>query len=234
MEQPKKGKLVVEWNGGNEAIEFQYNPTELSFQKGVQVAEIAIPGLDTPLLQFVRGQNETLTVDLFFDTTEDGMGSGALSVTTFTDKIYQLVKIEPSTHAPPICRFVWGGEFPGNDVSARIGNQKREWFRCVVETVRHKYTLFSPNGVPLRATMTLTLREYKPLGDQLSQLGLNSPDRTQVRVLRSDETLSSIAAEHYRDAGEWRRIAVANGIEDPRRLKPGTYLKLPPTDEETA
>jgi nucleoid-associated protein YgaU len=233
MQQPQKGQLVVEWSGGNETIPFQYNPTELSFQKNVQVAEIAIPGLDTPLLQFVRGQNETLTVDLFFDTTESGM-AGAVSVTTLTDKIYQLVKIEPSTHAPPICRFVWGPEFPGHEVSARVGNQKRDWFRCLVESVRHKYTLFSPSGVPLRATLTLTLREYKPLGDQLSQLGLNSPDRTQVRVLRSDETLSSIAAEHYRDPGQWRRIAAANGIEDPRRLTAGTYLRLPPLEGETA
>ena len=63
MQQPRRGKFVVEWgnsaqgNSVQDTIEFQFNPSELSFQKGVQIAEIAIPGLDTPLLQFVRGQN---------------------------------------------------------------------------------------------------------------------------------------------------------------------------------
>jgi hypothetical protein len=229
MQQPRLGKLVVEWKTGKETVDFQFNPSELSFQKGVQIAEIAIPGLDTPVLQFVRGQNETLTLDLFFDTTDEaGIGGKPASVLKKTDLIYQLVKVEPSTHAPPICQFEWNDEFPGSGVSDHVGNQKRNAFRCIVETVRHKYTQFTDQGVPQRATLNVTLREYKSLGDQLAQLGLNSPDKTQIRVLRSDETLSAIAEDHYLHAAEWRRIADANGLEDPRRLTPGVFLKLPP------
>ena len=106
-------------------IDVQYNPTEFTLDKGAQIAEIAIPGLDSPLLQFVRGQTEKLTVDLFFDTTEDGTGAGATSVTTLTDAIYALVKIEPGGHAPPICTFVWNASFPGADLSPDAGNQRR-------------------------------------------------------------------------------------------------------------
>jgi hypothetical protein len=229
MQQPRRGKLVTTWKGVEETIDFQYNPSELSFQKGVQIAEIAIPGLDSPLLQFVRGQNETLTLDLFFDTTDEtGIGGTPVSVLTKSDRIYQLVKIDPSTHAPPICRFEWNNEFPGSGLSDAIAGQKRTSFQCLVETVRHKYTQFSDQGVPQRATLNVTLREYKTLDVQLKELGLNSPDKTQIRVLRSDETLSAIAEEHYLDAGEWRRIADANGVEDPRRLAPGVFVKLPP------
>lgn len=230
MQQPHRGKIEVEWKDGKQTVDFQFNPSELSFQKGVQVAEIAIPGLDTPILQFVRGQNETLTLDLFFDTTDEtGIDGKPASVLTKTDLIYQLVKIEPSTHAPPICQFKWHDtEFPGSGVTGPIGGQKRNEFRCIVETVRHKYTQFTDQGVPQRATLNVTLREYKSLGDQLAKLGLNSPDKTQIRVLRSDETLSAIAEDHYRDAAEWRRVADANGLEDPRRLTPGVFLKLPP------
>jgi hypothetical protein len=229
MQQPRRGKLIVEWSRGKETVDFQFNPSELSFQKGVQIAEIAIPGLDTPLLQFVRGQNETLTLDLFFDTTgETGLDGKPASVLKKSDLIYQLVKIDSSTHAPPICQFEWNTEFPGSGLSDNVGGQKRNEFRCIVETVRHKYTQFSDQGVPQRATLNVTLREYKTLDDQLRKLGLNSPDKTQIRVLRSDETLSAIAEEHYLDAAEWRRIADANGFEDPRRLTPGVFLKLPP------
>lgn len=229
MQQPRRGKFIVKWGEKEETIEFQFNPSELSFQKGVQIAEIAIPGLDTPVLQFVRGQNETLTLDLFFDTTDEtGLDGKPASVAAKSDRVYQLVKIDPSTHAPPICRFEWNAEFPGSGLNDHIANQKRNAFRCLVETVRHKYTQFSDQGVPQRATLNVTLREYKTLDDQLKQLGLTSPDKTQIRVLRSDETLSAIAEEHYLDAAEWRRIADANGFEDPRRLTPGVFLKLPP------
>jgi Contractile injection system tube protein/LysM domain len=229
MEPLKQAMMVVTWFDGT--IEFfavQFNPTELSFNKGVQVAEIPIPGLDTPLLQFVRGQNETVNVDLFFDSTDQGMGAGATSVTKQTDQFYQLVKIEPDSHAPPICTLTWNDSFPGADISKEMGNQKRNAFQCIVESVRHKYTLFSPEGVPLRATLSLTLREYKTLEEQLTQLNLNSPDRTQGHVLEAGETLSSVAGRHYRRPGEWRVIADANGIEDPRRLAPGIFLTVPP------
>ena len=229
MQQLEQAWLVATWHSGEmEFIPIQFNPTELSLEKGAQIAEINIPGLDSPLLQFVRGQNEKLTLELFFDTTENGMGRGATSVTTYTDRVYELVKIEPDRHAPPVCAFVWNNKFPGSDVSTNVGNQKRNDFQCILESVRQKFTLFSPEGVPLRATLTVTLREYKTLDEQLSQLNLNSPDRTRSYIVERGDTLSSIAARHYRQPGEWRRIAEANGIEDPRRLTAGTFLTLPP------
>ena len=62
MEQLAKAILLVDWHGREpEQIPVQYNPTELSFDKSAQIAEIAIPGLDSPLQQFVRGQAEKLT-----------------------------------------------------------------------------------------------------------------------------------------------------------------------------
>jgi len=229
MEQLYKAILFATYHNGEEDFfEVQFNPTEFSLDKGAQIAEIAIPGLDSPLLQFVRGQSEKMTVELFFDTTEYGMGTGATSVTTLTDRVYELLKIEPAGHAPPICTFMWSSKFPGDGISAHAGNQKRSEFRCVVESIKQKFTLFSPEGVPLRANLTLTLREYKTLNEQLFQLNLSSPDQTHRHIIQQGETLSSIAARYYRQPGAWRQIAEANGIEDPRRLKVGEDLTIPP------
>jgi nucleoid-associated protein YgaU len=227
MEPTKRAQILVD--GRTNPIEVQFNPTEFSLDKSVQVAEITIPGLDAPLQQFVRGQSEKLTLDLFFDTTEHGMGTGATSVTTLTDAFYELVKIVPHTHAPPICTFIWGDRFSGSDFSFYVGNQRRNGFRCIVESVKQKFTLFSPEGVPLRATLTVTLREYRTLDDQLRQLNLTS-DRTQSHIVQRGETLSSIAAQHYLRPGEWRRIAEANDIEDPRRMMVGAFLTIPPIE----
>jgi nucleoid-associated protein YgaU len=95
-----------------------------------------------------------------------------------------------------------------------------------VESVKQKFTLFSPKGVPLRATLTVTLREYKTLQEQLDRLGLSTP-RTRSHVVQQGETLSSLAAQYYDRPGEWRSIADANDIEDPRRMLVGAFLTIP-------
>jgi hypothetical protein len=273
MEQVAKALLHVEWaevidgKPRTEDIPLQYNPTELSWDKGVQLAEIAIPGLDAPLQQFIRGQAEKLSLELFFDTTDDGgMGRSAVSVIKYTDRIYQLLKIESESHAPPICTFIWHEEFPGSTLNGKggsaastianqvrdasadgspdtaetagdlvdsgtdlaTGNQRRNGFKCIVESVKQKFTLFSPAGVPLRATLSVTLREYKTLDEQLAHLNLMSPDRTHSHVVQSGETLSSLAGRFYQNPGNWRFIADENEIEDPRRLQVGTFLTIPP------
>jgi nucleoid-associated protein YgaU len=113
-------------------------------------------------------------------------------------------------------------------VPESTGNQRRNAFRCVVESVKQKFTLFSPEGVPLRATLTVTFREYKTLEDLFPEQNPSSPTRTHSHVLKQSETLSAVAGRYYLKPGEWRAIAEANGIEDPRRLAPGMLLKIPP------
>lgn len=198
-------------------IPVQFNPTEYTLEKGAQIAEIGIPGIDSPILQFIRGQNEKLTLDLFFDTTDDrGMGDDALDVRVRTRPIYQLVKLQPQTHAPPRVRVFWGSLS----------------FTAIVESVRQQFTLFNPEGLPLRATLTVAFREYKTLEEQLTGLNLQSADHTKRRVVRRGDTLSGIAAEQYGDPRRWRAIADANAavLDDVRRLRPGVELEIPPLD----
>jgi hypothetical protein len=195
----------------------QFNPTEYTLNKGAQIAEINIPGIDSPILQFIRGQNEKLTLDLFFDSTAHGLDENAADVTDRTKYFYELVKIQPGTHAPPRIRFTWGEGLS---------------FKAIVESVQQKFSLFSPDGKRLQATLSLILREYKTLEEQLKELKLQSSDHTRTRVVRRGDTLSQIAAEEYSDPAEWRRIADANQdvLTSVRKLTPGVVLVLPPAD----
>lgn len=228
MSIPAKGMLTVETGPNSlEIYEVQYNPTELQLEKQVQLAEIAIPGLDAPLQQFIRGNAEKLTLELFCDSTEEGMGIGARSVTQETDRLYQLVKIVPEFHAPPVVTFSWNAAFPGDSLDSAWGSQRRTSFTGLAESVRTRFTLFSPEGVPLRATVTLVLREWRPIETQLAELNLQSPDRSHRHVLAVGDTLSGLAARYYQRPGDWRPIAQANGIEDPRRLPVGLALRVP-------
>jgi hypothetical protein len=226
--------IAADWgNGSSETYNVQYNPKEFSLEKNLQYGEINIPGLDAPLQQYIRGQAEKLTVELFFDTTENGMGKDATSVTDYTDRIYKLAKIENQSHAPAIVTFSWNDKFPGSNLSygeegaSASANQTRNTFVGVVESIRQQFTLFSSEGVPLRAKINLVLKEYRPLDQQLKQLRLNSPDRTHSHPLQNGETLSGIAGRYYGNSSRWRFIARANDITDPRRLNAGRMLTVP-------
>lgn len=211
------------------ALNVLYNPTEYTLSKANQIAEVAIPGLDSPILQFIRGQSETLTIDLFFDTTDDGTGASATPVTEKTDAFYRLIKIESETHAPPVVLFTWGGDaFPGHRTNELQPGQARHGFQGVVESVRQRYTMFSSLGLPLRATLSLVLKEYKTLPQQLAELGLLSPDRTKAHAIQAGQTITRIAELVTGDGSDWRRIAEHNGIEDPFDLAPGTILEVLP------
>jgi hypothetical protein len=226
--EPAQAKLIVHWvAAADEEIKLRYNPTELSFEKAVQLAEITIPGLNSPLQQFVRGQTEKLSLELFFDTTDAGMGSGARSVLEETDKVYALTRIEPKGHAPPLVTFVWGRAVPGRYLPPASGSRPRETFTGIVESVRHKLTLFSPDGIPLRATLSVVIREFVPLHEQLPLTNKSSPDKTHAHVLKERETLSHVAASYYLRPALWRPIAEANEIDDPRRLTAGLTLRIP-------
>src|SRR5215469_7230258 len=188
-------------------IPVSFNPTEYTLNKAAQIAEIGIPGLDSPVLQFVRGQTETLSLDLFFDSTDGGIDDSATSVTDQTDQFYQLIKIDGTLHAPPVLFFSWGPEFPGNRTyQTTTGSQLRFGFKCIVESVRQRFTLFSPLGVPLRATLTVSLKEYKTLSDQLAEINFQSADHTHTHAVQRGETISQIAAAVYGDPAQWRAI----------------------------
>jgi hypothetical protein len=219
-----KANLAVD----GDPIVVSFNPNELTYNKAAQFAEIAIPGLDSPIIQFVRGQAETLTVDLFFDSTDEGgMGANAVPVTVHTDQFYKLIKINRTTHAPPVCRFVWGNGLPSTFITGEASTQAHGTFQCVVESVRQKFTLFSLEGVPLRATLSLSLKEYKTLEAQATEIGKQSPDHTHAHVVQRGDTLTRIATAAYDNPTPWRAIALHNDIDDPLELEPGTILEVP-------
>lgn len=199
-----------------------FNPKELSVEKSNQYAEVNIPGLASPVFQFVRGNARTVTLDLFFDTYE-----ACLDVRTFTDRITGwdagsmfsnlpggskgLMDIDSDLHAPPVCLFIWGAFM----------------FQCLIERVSKRFTMFLPEGIPVRATLNVTLKEYREVDIQIREIDLHSSDLTKRWVVKQGESLWYIAAMEYGDPADWRLIAEANDIENPRALLPGQELVIP-------
>jgi nucleoid-associated protein YgaU len=86
--------------------------------------------------------------------------------------------------------------------------------------------MFLADGIPVRATLSCGFVETVTEADVLAR-ELNSADVVKTRVVRRNDTLHSLAAAEYRDPRMWRHIATANGIVNPRDLKPGTVLTIP-------
>jgi hypothetical protein len=198
---------IVEPPVDDPIIPLRFNPTEYKVSKGNNFAEIDIPGLESPPLQFVRGAAETLSVDFLLDTSDTLEDVRERYVTRLRD----LLRLQEKLHAPPIVAFVWDEQV----------------FKGVIESMDVSFTLFSPDGTPLRAQVSAKLKEYRPVEIQVRERPTSSPDVEKAYVARRGETLASIAAAVYRDPALWRRIAAANSIQDPRRLEPGTPLTIP-------
>ena len=49
-------------------------------------------------------------------------------------------------------------------------------------------------------------------------------------TVKAGDTLARIALKFYDDPGEWRRIARASDLRDPRKLRPGMVLTIPPEE----
>lgn len=212
-------KLTIDVEDGP-AIEARFNPERYTVSKSVQVAEIGIPGLDSPIQQYVRGQAQKVSFELFFDTTEFGMADDVRDVREYTKEVHQLLRVKKKTHAPPRCRLTWGGE-----KLFTYETRYSPW--CVLESVSEELTLFSPGGVPLRSKLTVSFREAWTIERQLEETRRESPDRTKLRTLGPRQTLSHLAAEEYGDPRLWRPIAEANQLDNPRLVAPGTTLEVP-------
>jgi len=203
-------------------IQALFNPEKYTVSKSLQLAEIGIPGLDAPVVQYVRGQNEKISMELFFDTTDKGMTGSVTDVRDSTTPVYQLMKINSELHAPPRVTLSWGSSKQLTSHGASKAPQ------LVLESISEEFNLFSPDGIPLRAKLNVTFREAWTIDQLLAVTPLHSGDRTKLYTVRRGETLSQIAYAQYNDATAWRPIADANTLANPRLLQPGMVLTIPP------
>jgi len=223
----EKAKLIVEKERGSETISVQFNPAEYNLSGSANYAEKSIPGFPGPITQFVSGGADTLSLSLTFDTydtpengvrpVQSGTAVTAMKphkptdVSLLTRKVARLTEIDGSLHRPPTVTFAWGALH----------------FKGVVTEVRQSYTMFMPNGMPVRARVELTFKSVVDVANKKKASPLESPDRTKYRTVHEGEHLWNFAVQEYGDAEQWRAIARENGLMNPLDIRPGQVIKLP-------
>ncbi len=203
--QLTQAHLEIRRPEGLAPIPLRFNPAELTIRKTSNFAEIGIPGLDAPLLQWVRGGLEILSFDAMADTSDTGRNVH----TEYVGPVRNLLDFDTTLHAPPIVAFVWG----------------HSPFQGVLDGLSTTYLLFDRAGIPLRAKMSISIKGFRSARDQATK-PKSSPDVDKLYVTRRGDTLRSIAFRVYRDPAAWRVLAAANGL-DGSDVAPGRRLRIP-------
>ncbi|HEU0053299.1 MAG TPA: tail protein X, partial [Longimicrobium sp.] len=122
------------------------------------------------------------------------------------------------THSPRFLQLVWGTLF----------------FRCRLSELSISYTLFKPDGTPLRARADATFISYTDEKALAKQAKKSSPDLTHVREVRAGDTLPLLCWEIYGSSAWYPRVAEVNGLAGFRDLPVGMQIVFPPLEDAAA
>jgi nucleoid-associated protein YgaU len=92
------------------------------------------------------------------------------------------------------------------------------------------YTLFAPDGKPLRAKISATFVNYIEQVRRVREEGKKSPDVTHLRKVKAGDTLPLMTHEIYADPSYYLQVAKVNGLVNFRRLAANTDLRFPPIE----
>lgn len=205
----------------------QFNPKELQLDDSAVWNPSEALEQTHPRLAYQRGEPAVLSMELVFDSTDSGQNVHQSYVQPLREFLTADVKVDGGLgivgRRPPYVGFTWGPfELAG-----------------VVEKVGATYLMFASDGTPLRARVTVSLKQAerpKPLAEAGRELlGALGPllgtlsQELATYTTRSGDTLSGVAAAC--GVGE-RLIAVANGIDDPTALQAGVSLLIPSSEEQ--
>lgn len=217
---------------GGKRVTVQFNPESLkvSFANQIEKPEGAGDQKGTPAIQFVGSSTTKLALQLWFDVTQP-IAEGALPKGATAEGEQKVTDVRKLTEQvaffitpidgdkkpkPPATRFLWGSfQFDG-----------------IVESMEESLEFFSPEGKPLRASVSLNLTAQKIMfaftKEEKKQPGTGGaapPGTKPMTQAPAGSTVQGLA-DGQGKGDNWQAIAAANGIENPRMLQPGQLLDM--------
>lgn len=152
-----------------------------------------------------------LQLKFFLDST--GAIPGCDDVPGAIDKFKTLcTEVNGSIHTTNYLKVYWG---------------KGLAFPCKLETVGIDYLMFNPNGIPIRAELKASFKEFIDPETDAAQTNTNSPDMSHVKTIKAGDNLPNLCYEIYGDSKYYLQIAEINNILNFRNLTPGQKLLFP-------
>lgn len=199
-------------------IKCQFNPSTLTINKSLDWNGDKSPSFNSPLLKYAGGDSATYNLSLFFDSYSSDPPK---DVREYTNQLLALslrgagysMFLLPYAH-PPFVNLVWG---------------KITLFTAVVTQVSITFTMFDPDGTPIRAKADVSFIQNEMIGDDIvpAQNPTSRTDSRKTRVVNSTQRLDQIAYEEYGDSRYWRLLAEANDMDNPFELLDGQIISIP-------
>lgn len=101
-------------------------------------------------------------------------------------------------------------------------------FQGRLETLTIVYTLFRPDGTPLRAKASVGFLGFTSNSQQAKKDNKRSPDLTHAVTVTAGDTLPGLCHRIYGTSLPYLKVAEANRISNVRSLVPGTMILFPP------
>lgn len=202
------------------------NPDKYSHSFQICYNDVQAQGAPGGSPNFNKVLSETVKFELVFDGT--GVIPSALpGVLPFlgdgiTKQIADFKKVvynyEGEIHSPRYIELVWGTLM----------------FTCRLSTLSLTYTMFKPDGTPLRARADATFISYKDETELALSSDPKSPDLSKVLTVTAGDTLPLMCYGVYGSSMYYPQIAEVNGLTDFRDLVVGARLLFPPLGDAIA
>jgi len=189
------------------------NPASMKRDQYITYSTIQSEGSPIPELKY---QN-TPSYSLSFEITIDCTGVVDPKKTDLLKELKALEKIvynyNGKIHRPNFVQLLWG---------------KNKAFNSVLSTMDTTYTLFKPDGSPLRAKVSFKFNQYVSEKMMSKIMAKQSPDLThQVTVIEGD-TLPALCNKKWQDPKFYIQVARFNNLNKFRKLEGGQKLIFPP------
>lgn len=177
-----------------------------------------------------QGQGDTSSPQVFgnikpqeytFEFVFDGTGTAAEKeeVQDVVERFLTVTgKHDGEIHRPMYLKLAWGSLVS----------------KCVLKSAEITYTLFKPDGYPLRAKVKATFAENVEDALRVAEERRSSPDLTHVRKVNLGDHISLMSHRLYKDPSYYLQVARANGLTNFRRLRVGQELRFPPVRDTAA
>ncbi len=210
----------IKWNDSQQAQEIKKDKT-IVVQFNPETLKVAFANQSSggdqrggSAIQFVGAGTTKLSLDLIFDVTAPLPGDEAITdVRKLTEKVNYFIKPEPTSDRqkwiPPGVRFIWGTFL----------------FDGIMDSMNETLEYFSEDGVPLRAAVSISLSS-QTIQFQFGAGGSGgNAGESPLNAAKDNQSVQQMAAESGQGK-DWKNIAAANNIENPRLLAPGTLVDL--------
>lgn len=214
----KREKMVIE---AYEQSDFTSSAGTYTLQINPETYDRAVePGVKEDAQRLSSGDSvpshkavdrEYLTITFYIDAT--GVVPGCTDVMTNIAGLRKLcLDINGKIHRANYLKVRWGTDF---------------LFMCCMVDLKTDFTLFKPDGTPVRAKLTAKFREFIDPATKAKMNNQSSPDLTHIKTVVEGDTLPMLCHQVYGDSKYYIQVAAYNNLINFDRLAPNQRIVFP-------